>query len=138
MKIAICKSPDPDVWGFGLSTEAVKRIAELQNCKVYCYYNTNSRNEYKKIKDYYGDDGFVYYMTEDAGDITDELKGNLFTPFVSRNDPILIQVIEELGKKSFACYSNIQIVEIPDGSNYIIEKNIDANDNYIETIHIEN
>jgi len=39
----------------------------------------------------------------------------------SREDPILIEVIETLGKKANSQYSNLEIVEIPDDVLYTIE-----------------
>jgi len=142
IKVAICNGGNSKVWGFGLSTAAMRRISELKHCYIYCYDRTkcelaDCESEYTKIKDNYGDDGFVYYMTEDAGDITNELKGNLFTPYVSRNDPFLIQVIEELGSKAFAYYSNIRLAEIPDGTKFNIKQNVDNNGNYIEELNFE-
>jgi len=125
--------------GFGLSTEAIRYIAKLKNSNVYCYHQTyrgsfDSKNEYTRIDDNYGDDGFVYYMTEDAGHITDELRGNLFTPFVSRDDSFLIKTIEDLGSKASASYSNIQIIEIPNNSKFTIIKNLDDDWHCVETV----
>jgi len=125
--------------GFGLSTEAIRYIAKLKNSNVYCYHKTgikssNGKNEYTKIDDNYGDDGFVYYMTEDAGDITNELKGELFTPFVSRDDVFLIKTIEDIGNKASASYSKLQVIEIPNNSKFTIIKNIDNNWHCIETV----
>ena len=41
--------------------------------------------------------------------------------FTERNDPILVQVVEELGEISWADYSRLKIVEIPDDVQWTIE-----------------
>lgn len=40
---------------------------------------------------------------------------------ISRTDPILIQIIEELGDKANSQYSKLKIVEIPNNTDYTIE-----------------
>lgn len=42
--------------------------------------------------------------------------------YVNRNDPILVQVIEELGDKASAKYSSLTVVEIPDDVEWTIEE----------------
>jgi hypothetical protein len=39
-----------------------------------------------------------------------------------RNDPILVQVVEELKEKASGSSADLQIVEIPDGMDFIIEE----------------
>ena len=39
-----------------------------------------------------------------------------------RNDPILVQVVEELGDKASAKYSRLTVVEIPDDVEWTIEE----------------
>lgn len=48
----------------------------------------------------------------------------------NRSAPELVQVVEELGKKANDCFSDLVVVEIPDGVDWVI-------DDYdgIETIH---
>lgn len=41
---------------------------------------------------------------------------------IKRNDPILIQVIEELGLKAAGGFAELKILEIPDEVNYVIEE----------------
>lgn len=47
-----------------------------------------------------------------------------------RADPLLVQVVEELGEKSYGEFGKLKVVEIPDGTDYEI-------DDYdgMETIH---
>jgi len=39
-----------------------------------------------------------------------------------RSDPVLVQVVEELGKKANTDYSNLQIRELPAGTKYRIDE----------------
>lgn len=39
-----------------------------------------------------------------------------------RADPVLVRCVEELGKKSFGAYAELEIVEIPDGVDFEIEE----------------
>jgi len=41
---------------------------------------------------------------------------------IDRADPALIQVVEELGKKSFDRYAKLRVVEIPEGVSWFIEE----------------
>jgi len=42
---------------------------------------------------------------------------------LARNDPILVQVVEEMGDKAWGRYAKLAIVEIPDDVQWIIEEN---------------
>lgn len=39
---------------------------------------------------------------------------------ISRSDPILIKVVEELGEKAASEFTTLKIVDIPDGVEYIV------------------
>jgi hypothetical protein len=41
---------------------------------------------------------------------------------IERNDPCLVQVVEELGKESYGEYSVLKIVDIPDDISWHIEE----------------
>jgi len=68
------------------------------------------------IKDEKNSDRFCkhYYV--------DEIKdGNYFADWdIERNDPCLVEVIEELGVNG--CYGNLKVVEIPDDVKWIIQE----------------
>ena len=42
---------------------------------------------------------------------------------IDRDDPILVQVVEELGKESWGYCSELKIVEIPENIKYYIQYN---------------
>ncbi len=50
---------------------------------------------------------------------------------VNRADPILVQVVEELGKSAAGRHSNLKIVEIPDGVQWTIDE-YDGNEHVAE------
>lgn len=41
---------------------------------------------------------------------------------IKRDDPILIEVIEELDHEADTCFSNLKIVEIPDGVEWEVQE----------------
>lgn len=120
--------------GFGLSKEAYELYAKKKGISVFHYIQENLK---KEIYTYATDDNrtFDFYFTKDFGDnvyISDEDFKEYFLNLDEkfREDKTLIEVVEELGEKANAFYSNLKIVEIPDDLDYVI-------DNYdgIETLH---
>ena len=84
-----------DFGGFSLSDAAVKRYAEIIGLDVKCE----------------GDGSWVYS------------DGNYFSEYdIPRNDPALVQVVEELGKKTCGRYSLLKVVEIPDDVDWEISE----------------
>jgi hypothetical protein len=65
-------------------------------------------------------------LSDEAAELYCQLKGTsrdgFNADFISRSDPILVQVVEQLGKKANTSYSTLKIVEIPDGINWHIEE----------------
>jgi hypothetical protein len=106
--------------GFGLSEKAVMRYAELKGIKLYkgkgnslyTPFYTVPEEEYNKIhsedllkKDYRRSNEL--YFT-DRG--------------IERDDPILVQVVEELGEEASSHYASLAIAEIPSGTLYRIDE----------------
>lgn len=105
--------------GFGLSDKAVERYAELIGRKIY------------KDKNIFG---YTYYFIEpeDFHRLYDEAKkvgdfskcsdlmfrdNNL-----ERNDPLLVQVVEELGSESWDKFAELKVIEIPDDVEWEISE----------------
>lgn len=118
--------------GFGLSKEAYELYAKKKGLTLYPYYDS-SKDNFITLKK--GDSSFLtYYFIEDFGD--EVLKNkidwskHLYLNYEYRNDPILIEVVEELGAKANGRFSNLVVVDIPDNMDYVI-------DDYdgIETLH---
>jgi len=117
--------------GFGISDLALERYAEIKGIKIY-----------KSSKEAVF--GYSYYLCpeEEYLQIEEEDK-NSSDPYsrskhldlayynFERTDPILIQVVEELGEASFGDYSELRVIEIPNGVPYAIEE-YDGNEHVAE------
>jgi hypothetical protein len=100
--------------GFGLSKEAVLRYAELKGIKLYEYVDPAWKNmgfhmwikvpqeEYDKMNNVQQRDAWFHDRD------------------IDRADPILVQVVEELGEKASGRCANLVIQEIPKGTAYRI------------------
>jgi len=83
-----------DFGGFGLSDEAIRLYAEKKGLKL------NSRKS-----DSLG--GFTNYFFEENGEFFDDRD-------LSRDDPILVEIVETLKpKKASGQYASLKVVEIP-------------------------
>lgn len=115
--------------GFDVSDKAYELYAEKKGLTLYRYYD-----DYRNKKMHKGSGLMTYYFTKDFGDSVErdkiDWKTNLYLDSGRRDDPILIEVVEELGKKASGSYGNLVVVEIPDGMDYVI-------DDYdgVETLH---
>lgn len=99
MKIVINKC----YGGFGLSEEAVLLYAKKKGLNLIV-----QRDKGLKINHYY---------------LNEKKDGNYFhEEDIQRNDPILVEVVNELGEKADGFCSELKIVEIPDDVEWIIEE----------------
>ena len=85
--------------GFSVSNAAMKRYAELMGF------------EYKApVKEYY-----TSYVIDANGDEISDYE-------IDRTDPVLVQVVEELGDEANGMCSKLKIVELEKGTLYRIEE----------------
>lgn len=92
-----------DYGGFGLSEDALREYGR--------------RAELDLVEEGPDRHGFTHFY---RGSISE---GNYFSDRdILRDDPILVAVVEEMGEKSWSRYSNLKVVEIPDGVNWYIEE----------------
>jgi hypothetical protein len=123
--------------GFGLSHEAVLRYFEIKGIAVYpekhnWFYTywlvpESERVPLKEGKDF-------YEMSVPDRKAYNEAYSNqtIYPREIERDDPILVQVVEELGKKADGDCANLNVVEIPndieweiheyDGMEHVAEK----------------
>lgn len=109
--------------GFGLSHEAIMRIAELKGQTLYPYdldYNVVDESEIGKCS------VIIYSEAAPSASIKEKEKKYItyegYEP-EDRSNPILVQAVEELGsERASANYAELKIVEIPDGINWHIEE----------------
>jgi hypothetical protein len=116
--------------GFGLSDKALRLYQKRKYGRdVFAYKQTKYKHEggvseYSQIENV-EDNLFVHYSTLDKPTLTNkELNDNYISDLnIERNDPILIEMIEELGSKEVSGnLSELEIVEIPNGIDWEIEE----------------
>jgi hypothetical protein len=100
--------------GFGLSKEAVLRYAELKGIKLYEYVEPRWKNTgfYMWIK--------VPQDEYDKMSIDEQHEVWFHDRDLDRADPILVQVVEELGEKASGRCARLEIQELPKGTMYRI------------------
>lgn len=86
--------------GFGLSKKAVERYFELMGWGLVA------------VKEDYG---WEYYHCQHSGEY-------FYPRDLERDDPILVQVVEELGEEASGDNSELAIHELPSGTKYRIDE----------------
>lgn len=122
--------------GFDVSDKAYQLYAKKKGLELFRYdsqLNYNS-NEYKYKKTERAGLA-VTYFTKDFGEIAkisakDYEKYVLYLRNGHREDPTLIEVVEELGEEASGHFGKLVVVEIPDDLDYVIDE-YDG----IETLH---
>ena len=115
--------------GFGLSHKAVMRYAELKGIKLYPWTDDSTLNCYncsnfEELVLNHPESLFVHYTKVPKEEFYKGNKDdNYFSNYdIERTDPILIQVVEELGKEANTKCSELKIIEISDEVEYEIEE----------------
>ena len=85
--------------GFGLSEAAVRRYAEIKGFEIY----TDPKHRY------------CYFTHPKERDFT---KSFFNERCIERDDPALVQVVEELGDKANSLCSKLVIKDLPAGTKY--------------------
>jgi len=124
--------------GFSLSHEAVMRYAELKGIKLYPWLDDITKSVYgdrAKI----GESFLTHYTTvpeDEFKQIEDKEREKPVRPgrfaksnalyfndrHIERTDPLLIQVIKELGKRANGVAAKLKIVNVPDNVKWTIEE----------------
>ncbi len=118
--------------GFSLSARAVEHYGKLNGIKELFHYVRDFDNEvYKKVSVEELDGSFTMFTvstTKEFGDVVPvssemELLDHSYFPNFDndRHNPHLIETVEELGELANSKVSDLKIVEIPDGVEYVIE-----------------
>ena len=127
-KIAINR----EIGGFNLSHEATMRYAEIKGVVISAYKCDFENNRYLKynpmdyeLHSYRRTCADYLFSTEEIVERDDKTINDMyFSPyFLERDDPVLIQVIEEMGDMASE-YNNgaLKVVEIPDGVEWWIDE----------------
>ena len=115
--------------GFSLSPKGERRYLELKGLNPYFYkqskYNyPDNTIEFIRL-DNIDDvpDLFFYCTTYDQGKILPDYPKDVFhSRCLKRNDPILVQVVEELGAESFGKCAKLEVVDIDKGRWFKIDE----------------
>ena len=115
--------------GFNLSLKGLRRYLELKGHKSYFYNQTKYKYpdgevEYTRIDDIESRPSpFVCCTTRDQGKFISHYPKDTFHVYdLKRSDPILVQVVEELGAESSGPCSNLKVVEIESGRYFKIDE----------------
>jgi len=117
--------------GFGLSPKAQKRYLELIGKECY-FYQHNIKNYMRISEDDAENRIFSVTIMRDFGSEIDKIPNDAYWSDgdLERDDPLLIQVINEFGEEANGKFACLSIIEIPDD----VEWQIDEYDGW-ETIH---
>jgi hypothetical protein len=124
--------------GFSLSAAAVKRLAELQHRPCYFFRDNGSGTGFVPAK--LEDIGRGYFYAWDIPNPNEFFRSgpdyNRLSPEEreeqgrvsnrhyltsrpeNRSDPLLVQVVEELGEKAWGECAELKVIEIPDDVKY--------------------
>lgn len=124
VKIAINKCHG----GFGLSDEGYKHYAKLKGLTLYPggdhilgpIYWTVPAN--KRPKELNGDAWHKASDEEKEAHNKAWSESQLCAHDIDRDDPVLIQTIEDLGDNASGRFSELEVIEIPDGVEWQIEE----------------
>ena len=116
--------------GFGLSHEAALRYFEIKGITVYPEQDQGSWKFWTywlvKPEDHIeSKEGEAFYAMsiEDRRAYNATCSAQIVSPYeIERNDPGLVQVVEELGDKANGDHAELKVVEIPDDVEYFIEE----------------
>lgn len=91
--------------GFGLSDEAIELYGKLKGLTLV-----------KEKGEYFNLCGYTWYKDE----VKEE---NFFNERdIERYDPVLAQVVEQLGDSANGKFADLKVVEIPDDVNFTVEE----------------
>lgn len=109
--------------GFGLSDDAFELYLKKKKQEFYAYKDRFGHTDYYVVpKEKY--DLFKDKWHKEDGDYRRINEKNWFLSYydIERDDPILIEVIEEMGENANGRCADLRIVEIPDGIEWEIDE----------------
>lgn len=145
--------------GFGLSRKAIARLAELQGRECYFFVNDLSNHKLDRfipappLEDGKRDLFFTAFDVPNPNDVMRSPSGAKWASMTpeerhahneaytshmldgyreKRDDPLLVRVVEELGEEASGACAKLRVVEIPDGTSYVIDE-YDGNEHIAET-----
>jgi hypothetical protein len=131
--------------GFGLSHEGMMRYAEIKGITLYpekkkfgliTYWTVPAEERPAPLE---GDAWCLAEMDERAAYKRQYRELTLNDDRITRHDPALAQVVEELGDKANGDYAKLSIVDVPSGTLYRIDEydgseSVETKDTYDWTV----
>ena len=111
--------------GFSLSPKAVKWIADKQGKPCYFFQRDYVDGKSVNIRVEGFPIGWAFWTAFDVPDYpadADYKKHAHPYRYDCRHDPLLVQVVEELGEEANGSCAELKIVDIPDGTDYVISE----------------
>ena len=110
--------------GFGLSHEAVLEYAKIKGIEIFAFIETSSNFRNPEYTEYTGQEGvfMIHYYTKPLKDGKRQDDSYFYDGNIKRDDPALVQVVENLGDKANKDYAQLEIVDIPDDVEWTIEE----------------
>jgi len=115
--------------GFGLSHEAVMRYFEIKGIAVYpehkktwdswTYWTVKPEDRMERKE---GEAFYSMSMEDRRAYNRKQSEQTVYARDIPRDDPALVQTIEEMGAKANGPFADLKIVEIPDGVDFTIEE----------------
>ena len=116
--------------GFGLSHEAVMRYFDIKGITVYpeqgkdhwkfwTYWTVKPED---RIESKEGETFYAMSMEDRAAYNKAHSEQTIYAREIERDDPALVQTVEELGHKAWGEHAELAIIEIPDGVDYVVEE----------------
>jgi len=115
--------------GFSLSYDAVMEYAKKKGITIYAFVDKGDKNSnlnLEKFKPYNPHSNrkvfLIHYSKKPlSGDTCDE-EGYFSDRDIERDDPVLIEIIKEMGEKASGKLAKLKIVEIPDDIEWEVEE----------------
>ena len=114
--------------GFGLSEKAYERLIELGiPVRKYTEQELGEDGLYKKVPENEGEVIFDRDLSKSEDSLQKSMRtlsGRYWETWTddNRSHPLIVQVVEELGKESWGSFAKLKIVEIPDGVDFEIDE----------------
>jgi hypothetical protein len=109
--------------GFSLSHKAVMRYAEIKNIQLYPFTSHyRGKKSIYTLWDGIGETPFIiHYLTTMTPEL--DINNHYFSDRdIPRDDPVLVQVVEELKEEADGSCARLGIVEIPDDIQWEVEE----------------
>ena len=123
--------------GFELSNKALKRLAELEGRECY-FFKGGLGSTYTKTEENERNMFTTAFDIPNPNEVIGNDGGNLWAKHHidnsrdDRTNPLLVQVVEELGDAASGQCADLKVVEVPDGVKWVLDE-YDG----VETIHEE-